>query len=1064
MLAHPEAAPLPPRPALTSFSRQPSSRSSTSSGGAACTAEWAALLQRHEDGSCAVDMTKTPVDQPADLAWEEPAMPEETRPPPAAVPADGGDTAFAREFFRKEGYLPALRNPREEERRRVLRRYSLHEVGQVPAIDELAALARDVFDVDTVVVNVVLEDRTLFVSTSGWDAHELDADAPRQSIALTTSFCPHAMSKPPDAGCFQIPNTVEDWRFRQSPLVQDGKGPIGFFASSNIYLPASPSSACGTTGPAGDTLPVGSLCLIHPTPRPPLSERKERMLKRMSTMAANQFQLAFERERRAANDTQHEYLYGLLNSLIVWPSRNLVSSATDLPCNLTGTAREIQRQTDSDFAFILDMRGFNHSPSEPTPPPSPPRAPSGPSSTSSRRNTPAHSPSSLPSPLHSRDDFFRLRKASATRRRDASVHGPGTVSIMDVECGGTEENTLELKTAWESVINSGAGVDAIAKALAEWHETGQMTFTVPVATPENPSPALSSPLLGVLTPDVKAVIAVPVFDHEGEPMLYVVAGSRQRHFQYEETDERFVKSVGALLVAGMLQERILAADKAKQAFLSQVSHELRTPMFAIGSQLELIRTIMDPNALESVLPQLDVAEICLTSLREVLDDTLDVSKLNNGGDAAANLVMVELEALVIDVVKSCWHKAKRFAALHSENGDDEGPSDSSAVEQVDVLLRSSLPAGTKAKVDVGALKRVLINLFGNAIKFTPRGQIVFTVAADGPCVDGVRRIKFEVQDSGKGMSNEFLRDHLFVAFRQEDSFTNGAGLGVSIAESIVKRMGGTLRYRSAPNQGTTATVSLPLEGVTATDPNSDRTEPVTRNLSEELASLFDPQGTAPPSRTSPASSPTPLANERMPSVADASQRVEDDTRTGKLAQGAKRTLVSAVPADQPPKTAAVSVPDAAAAQRLRVLVVDDNPIARRILVTFLKTKKIPHAQASGGAQAVERFKEFRPNLVWCDVQMPDVDGIQATREMREFEEQEGLTPARIVAISGLDSTLSEHASVLSSGKVNHWLVKSGSSLRALADDLAEYTKTLVESDGGANAANNAGEDNVDGEA
>ncbi|GAA5820176.1 hypothetical protein JCM3770_004810 [Rhodotorula araucariae] len=1052
MLATAEAVPLPlplpPRSAPASFSRPPSS--SRWSDGAARTAEWAQLLQRYQDGTCAVDMSKVPVEKPPDLAWDEPAESDGARPPPLAPPTDGGDVDFAREFYRKEGYLPALRNPREEERRRVLQRYSLSKVGQVPAIDELAALARDVFDVDVVVVNVVLEDRVLFVSTSGWDEHECDADAPRQSVALTTSFCPHAMSKPPSAGCFQIPDTVEDWRFRRSPLVQEGKGPIGFFASSNIYLPASQStpSSCAGDDTADDTLPIGSLCLIHPTPRAPLTERQERMLKQMAKTAAKQFELSFEKERRRANDIQQEYLYALLNSLIVWPSRNLTSSATDLPCNLIGTATEVQRQTGSDFALILDLRGFNNSDPDPTPPPSL-RRQSGPPSANSRKNTPVHSPSSLPSSLHTRDDFFRLRRGSLTSRRDANVHGPGTVSIMDVECGGSDETTRELKEAWESVINSSGGVDSIAKALAEWHDTGQTMFTIPVATPDNPSPALRTPLLGVLTPDVTAAIAVPVFDHEGEPMLYVVAGSRQRHFEYEETDQRFVKSVGALLVAGMLQERILAADKAKQAFLSQVSHELRTPMFAIGSQLELIRIISEPSTLESISPLLDVAEVCLTSLREVLDDTLDVSKLNNGGESSASLVTVELEALVIEVVKSCWHKAKRLAALRAE--DEEGVSgSSSAVEQVDVLLRTSLPPGTKAMVDVGALKRVLINLFANAIKFTPRGTITFTMAPDGPCMNGVLRIKFEVEDTGKGMSPDFLRDHLFVAFRQEDSFTNGAGLGVSIAESIVKRMGGTLRYRSAPNQGTTATVTLPLEGVTATSAISDPAIPVTRNLSEELASLFDPQGTLPPSRTSPATSPATSMVECMPSVADAAQRVaEDEDRTRTFTQGAKKTLISASPVDIPAATVAVAGKADAAAERVRVLVVDDNPIARRILCTFLKTKKISHVDASGGVQAIERFKEFRPNLVWCDIQMPGVDGIQATREMREYEDLERLPAARIVAISGLDSTLGEHASVLSSGQVDRWLVKSGSSLRALADDLAEYTKMLVQNDGGA---------------
>lgn len=210
---------------------------------------------------------------------------------------------------------------------------------------------------------------------------------------------------------------------------------------------------------------------------------------------------------------------------------------------------------------------------------------------------------------------------------------------------------------------------------------------------------------------------------------------------------------------------------------------------------------------------------------------------------------------------------------------------------------------------------------------------------------------------------------------------------MSVAESIVKRMGGTLRYRSSPGAGTTATVTVPLEGVTPPDAGKEGAKPVTRNLSEELATLFDPQ-----SRT-PAPSAEP---EDRPSVDEASERIEDEERTGSLAQGAKKTLVSGIPADTPADS---SLAQQASSSPVRVLIVDDNPIARRILVTFLKTKRVDYAEADGGAQAIERFKEFRPNLVWCDIQMPDVDGVQATREMREFEEQEGLSRARIVRLS-----------------------------------------------------------------
>jgi len=227
---------------------------------------WAALVHRYDDGTCATDMEAAPVERPRDFVFDGGESSAGSSPP--TVPQDGADVDFARNFYKQEGYLPAIRSraslslplplssswihadlprqapqadqpssslpaAREQERRRVLRRYSLYDVGRIPAIDELASLARDVFDVDAVVINVVLDDRVLLVSTSGWDANERDPDAPQAIVPLTASFCPHGMAKPRSAGCFQIPNTSQDWRFRRSPLVQEGDGRIQFFASSS---------------------------------------------------------------------------------------------------------------------------------------------------------------------------------------------------------------------------------------------------------------------------------------------------------------------------------------------------------------------------------------------------------------------------------------------------------------------------------------------------------------------------------------------------------------------------------------------------------------------------------------------------------------------------------------------------------------------------------------------------------------------------------------------------------------------------------------------------------------
>ncbi|GJN87781.1 hypothetical protein Rhopal_000736-T1 [Rhodotorula paludigena] len=978
---------------------------------ATLSAAWSKLDERYRNGTCAENMSAAPLEQPPELAYE-PSEISAGGTPPSVDGCAEGSPAFVQTFFREMGHMPPLFDvAREEERRRVLRRFSLYDVGRVPAIDELAILARDIFDVPSTVINVVLDKDVAFVASSGWDKHETDADAPRIMVPKNDSFCPHAMNKREGSGCFQVPDALEDWRFHHGPLVRDGEGPVRFFASSNIYLPVLDRKVA-----SADTMPIGSVCLMDPKPRTPLNDKQQRILQKLASMAGKEFILAFEQERRRIAQRRQDYLGELFGALIVFPSRNMLSNPNDLPCDLSGIATKLAEHTSSDFAFILDLRSFN-GPSFDTPPATPTSAGQGVASPEpSRPQTPTSTPFS------SRSTFNRLRHSTGARRRDSSVHGPGSLAIMDVECGRSDDPNQRHKEEWEKRVNSQAGLEAITQALREWYKTGETTFHAPLPSANTSSPVLPTPLVDILAPDVTAVIGAPVFDHEGEPTLYVVVGSRQKHFQFETADAKFVQGVGAMLVAGLLQEKILAADQAKLAFVSQVSHELRTPMFAIGSQLELIRTMTEPSALQTIEPLLDVAETCLTSLREVLDDTLDLSKLSDAhsqAKAKVKLVPVELEALCIDVVKSCFHKAKRLAAIRAE----ERVGDSSAVEKVDILLKSNLPARVQAKVDVGGLKRVLINLFGNALKFTSQGSITFTLSMnDDTCDQGTHHITFEVADTGKGMAPEFLRDCLFVAFRQEDSFTNGAGLGVSIAESIVKRLGGTLRYRSALKRGTTATVTLPLEIVSAS-PIDQHLVGKVRNLSEELAALFDPQ-----SRTASRSA-TPLPSPDKASPHSAARSASDP---------------SPLPDAVSPGTA-MQHADVPAAERIRCLVVDDNPIARRILVTYLKSRRVQYAEASGGAQAVELFESFEPNIVWCDIQMPGVDGIEATRRMRELEKKLDRPRARIVAISGLDSTLGEHSSVLTSGQVDHWLVKSGSSLRALAADMLEFSKTLVKS-------------------
>lgn len=135
------------------------------------------------------------------------------------------------------------------------------------------------------------------------------------------------------------------------------------------------------------------------------------------------------------------------------------------------------------------------------------------------------------------------------------------------------------------------------RLVAEQDE--QITFTQTISR-DGSVGGLPTPLAAFLPPDASAAIACPLFDHQGSPSLLLVVGSLERHFQYEPSDQRFVRNVGGVLIAGMLQEKILLSDQAKLRFVGHVSHELRTPIFAVGSQLELIRNLAGPEALDTI--------------------------------------------------------------------------------------------------------------------------------------------------------------------------------------------------------------------------------------------------------------------------------------------------------------------------------------------------------------------------------------------------------------------------------------------------------------------------------
>ncbi|KAI5475998.1 hypothetical protein MNV49_000511 [Pseudohyphozyma bogoriensis] len=275
-------------------------------------------------------------------------------------------------------------------------------------------------------------------------------------------------------------------------------------------------------------------------------------------------------------------------------------------------------------------------------------------------------------------------------------------------------------------------------------------------------------------------------------------------------------SAGGIIVGSLLRQRALEADRAKLA------------------QLELIREFSSPEQLAKLTPFLDVADVCLESLRDVLDDTLDFGKLANSMPETAgpvptrSLVQADLEKLAGDVAKACWVRKERVDSITAEA---TGKGSQPAKGKVDVILEvdRKVPSWL-TYLDVGGMKRVLLNLVGNSLKFTREGHVSIRIremlASENGAMTptGQRLVAIDIEDTGCGIGEDFLRDgKLWLPFIQEDPFANGAGLGMSICDTLVKRMGGKIDVMSQVGKGTTIRVTLPLTfvvPVTVDDPNA----------------------------------------------------------------------------------------------------------------------------------------------------------------------------------------------------------------------------------------------------
>lgn len=384
-----------------------------------------------------------------------------------------------------------------------------------------------------------------------------------------------------------------------------------------------------------------------------------------------------------------------------------------------------------------------------------------------------------------------------------------------------------------------------------------------------------------------------IFDESGMPLRFIGAHT---DISYIKEHERQIKEE---------RDRAEAASQAKGDFLAHMSHEIRTPLTAISGIAEILNK--EPAAFdEKSFRLIKTLKTSTETLKELITDILDFSKIESG-EVELHKQKFPLGEMFEQVVSMMSVKALEKDLTFTFDYSD---------------LKNTIFYGDKQR-----MRQILINLTGNAIKFTEKGSVTVTAKIEPAAESHI--LKIDVTDTGIGIPESAI-GVIFEKFRQADSTVSrrygGTGLGLPISKNLAEIMGGVIKADSKPGAGSTFSFILPFTSVQSGEQDVDM---------DEVIKV---------------------------------QKLNDRLR-------------------------------AAIGGEKKILLVEDYEGNIVVLSYLLNSLECRYDIAKTGLEALQRWKENHYDLILMDVQMPEMDGLTATRTIRKMEEEQAIEKTPIIGLT-----------------------------------------------------------------